>query len=105
VVEMLTDLGYQVLDASDGSSALEVLSKAELIDLLLSDVVLPGGMDGPTLADAAHRLRPDLRVLYMSGYTERATQHHDRQDRDIELLPKPFSIEDLARKVRQTLDG
>ncbi len=105
VVEMLTDLGYQVLDASDGSSALEVLSKVELIDLLLSDVVLPGGMDGPTLADAAHRLRPDLRVLYMSGYTEHATQHHGRQDRDIELLPKPFSIEDLARKVRQTLDG
>jgi FixJ family two-component response regulator len=72
--------------------------------LLLTDVVLPGRMDGPHLAKEARRINPDLKVIYMSGYTENAIVHHGRLDPGVDLLQKPFRRRDVAAKVRAALD-
>ena len=104
-VEALRERGYQVLSASDGASALALLADAPHIDLLLTDVVLPGGMNGRQLSDAVLRKRPGIKVLYMTGYTRNAIIHHGRLDPDIDLLTKPFTADALTRKVRRILDG
>ncbi|MDP6351891.1 MAG: response regulator [Alphaproteobacteria bacterium] len=75
------------------------------IDLLLTDLVLPGAMTGRDLAGEARHRQPVLKVLYMSGYTSNALLHHGRLDADAELLQKPFRKEDLARKLRSVLDS
>jgi two-component system NtrC family sensor kinase len=75
------------------------------VQLLFTDVVLPGGMNGRQLADEALRRRPDLKVLYATGYTRNAIIHQGRLDADVELLTKPFTHDLLTRKVRQILDG
>ena len=103
--EILEELGYSVLSACDGAAALEILSGGDHVDLLLTDVVMPGGLNGRQLADKAAGLRPDLRVLYMTGYTRNAIVHHGRLDADINMISKPFSFEELAAKVRQRLDA
>lgn len=104
-VEVLSELGYRVLPAEDGPSALAELEKAqEEIDLLFTDVVLPGGMTGADLADAVHARRPDLKVLFTSGYARDAIVHDGRLDAGIDLLPKPFTYADLAARVRALLD-
>jgi two-component system NtrC family sensor kinase len=72
---------------------------------LFTDVVLPEGMNGRELANEVHKRRPDLPVLFATGYTRNAIIHHGRLDADVELLVKPFTTEALARKVRQVLDG
>jgi two-component system NtrC family sensor kinase len=72
---------------------------------LLTDVVLPGGMNGRQLTDAVLKLRPAIRVLYMTGYTRNAIIHHGRLDPDIDLLTKPFTADALTRKVRRMLDA
>jgi PAS domain S-box-containing protein len=102
---ILQELGYHVLNASHGASALETLGRAEHIDLLLTDVVMPGGLNGRQLADKAVAKRPDLRVLYMTGYTRNAIDHHGRLDPGINMISKPFSFEDLAARVRERLDS
>ena len=102
---MLEDLGYAVIVASEGREALEILSTTPRVDLLLTDVVMSGGISGTALAEAAHRDRARLRVVYMSGYTRNAIVHHGRLDPGVELLAKPFNIEDLGRKLRAVLDG
>jgi CheY-like chemotaxis protein len=102
-VSSLRELGYAVLEARTGSDALTILDK-EAVDLLFTDVVLPDGMNGRTLADQARRLRPKLKVLFTTGYTRNAIVHHGRLDTGVSLLGKPFTFDDLARKVRQTLD-
>jgi CheY-like chemotaxis protein len=99
----LLALGYRVLEAPDGPRALEVLRVHDDIDLLFTDVVMPGGMNGAQLASAARELRPGLRVLYTSGYTENAILHHDRLDAGVQLLSKPYRSADLARKLREAL--
>ncbi len=99
----LQSFGYQVVVASDGPSAMAVLQQRSDIDLLFTDVVMPGGMDGRVLADAARRLRPALRVLYTSGYTENAIVHHGRLNNGAPLLGKPYRRSDLGRAVRQAL--
>ena len=91
--------------AADGASALRLLETEPGIGMLFTDVVLPGGMNGRQLADEVRRRRPDLKVLYATGYTRNAIIHHGRLDADVELLTKPFTAEALARKVRQILDG
>jgi signal transduction histidine kinase len=100
----LEELGYRLLDAADAKQALQVLGAAARIDLLFTDVVLPGGMSGRELADRIARERPALPVLFTTGYTRNAIIHHGRLDPDVNLLTKPYTQQDLARKIRQLLD-
>ncbi len=104
-VETLEEHGYRVLSAPDGPTALRMLDDAPPIDLLLTDVVLPNGMNGRQLSDEMLRRRPDIKVLFVTGYTRNAIIHHGRLDPDIDLLTKPFTADALTRKVRQILDG
>ncbi|MGK2898981.1 MAG: ATP-binding protein [Burkholderiaceae bacterium] len=99
----LRALGYRVLEAPSGADAMRIVEGDEPIDLLFTDVVMPGGMSGRKLADAARAVRPSLRVLYTSGYTENAIVHHGRLDPGVMLLPKPYRRADLARAVRTAL--
>ena len=100
----LRAMGYRVIEAASGADALRLIEQGEPIDLLFTDVVMPGGMSGRELADAALRLRPGLPVLYTSGYTENAIVHHGRLDAGVLLLPKPHRRADLARAVRTALE-
>jgi len=104
-IAMLGSLGYRNLESTTGAAALEQLESASEVDLLLTDVMLPGGMNGRVLATEVVRRAPGVRVLYMSGYTENAIAHHGRLDADAELLQKPFRRTDLARAVRKVLDN
>jgi CheY-like chemotaxis protein len=101
----LAALGYRVLSASSGLDALEIIQRSPEIDLLFTDVILPGGMNGPALAEAARKIRPALKVLFTSGYTENAIVHHGRLDQAVLLLNKPYRRADLARKVRAALNA
>jgi PAS domain S-box-containing protein len=104
-VEVLRELGYRVLEAHDGPSALRLLERQEgKVDLLFTDVVLPSGMTGAVLATEARALRPDLRVLFTTGYARNAIVHHGRLDPGVELITKPFAYADLAARVREMLD-
>ena len=103
-VALLKDLGYEVLDAANGESALAILEQGPSIDLLFTDVVLPGGMSGPLLAEQVKERRPETSVLFMSGYTDNAIVHQGRLDEGVELLNKPFPKAVLALKVRSVLD-
>ncbi|HEX6362371.1 MAG TPA: ATP-binding protein, partial [Albitalea sp.] len=106
-VSALEGFGYRVLAAPDGAAALRLLEDHphEPIALLFTDVVLPGGMTGRSLADAARTRRGGLPVLYASGYTRSAIVHDGRLDPDVRLLSKPYTLESLARGVRQAIDG
>ncbi len=104
-VEVLRELGYRVLEAHDGPSALRLLERQEgEVDLLFTDVVLPGGMTGAVVAREARELRPDLRVLFTTGYARNAIVHQGRLDPGVELITKPFAYADLAARVRDMLD-
>jgi signal transduction histidine kinase/ActR/RegA family two-component response regulator len=105
VQRMLEGLGYQVLAAPDGPRALSIIEQGYVIDLLLTDVVMPGGLTGKLLAEASVHRRPGLKVIFMSGYTENAIVHHGRLDPGVHLLKKPFRQRDLAEKLRTVLDG
>jgi len=99
----LRSLGYTVIEAIDGPSAMAVLEQRPDVQLLFTDIVMPGGMNGRALADAARRLRPGLPVLYTSGYTEDAIVHQGRLDEGALLLSKPYRRIDLDRAVRAAL--
>jgi len=101
--DQLKALGYEVRTASNGPEALSVLEQGAPVDVLLTDIVMPGGMNGKDLADAARAMREDLQVVFMSGYTENAIVHHGRLDPGVRLLSKPFRRQELARKVREAL--
>jgi PAS domain S-box-containing protein len=103
-VETLMELGYSVLQAPNGAAALEMLEQNPKIDLLFTDIVMPGGMNGRQLADAAVRRQPGLKVLFTTGYTRNAIVHHGRLDPGVEMIGKPFSFEELGNKVRALLD-
>ncbi len=104
-VEALGELGYRVLDAQDGSQALRILDAHREVALLLTDVGLPGGMNGRQLADEARRRRADLKVMFTSGYARNAIVHHGRLDAGVGLITKPFAYAELAAKVRHVLDA
>jgi PAS domain S-box-containing protein len=104
-VELLQQLGYRTLAASEAAPALRLVTDTPGISLLLADMVLPGGTNGAELARAVRRLRPGLPVLFMSGYTESAVIHNGRLDEGVRLLEKPFSTSALAVAVRRALDG
>lgn len=103
VVSQLELFGYQVHTAVDGPAALELIKQGIEVDLLFTDVVMPNGMSGRELADAAQQQRPGLRVLYTSGYTENSIVHHGRLDSGVLLLSKPYNRDELAQKIRQAL--
>jgi len=103
-VETLAELGYRVLAAPNGVAAIEILDGGQAVDLLFTDVVMPGGVNGRQLADEAARLRPGLKVLFTTGYTRNAIVHHGRLDAGVEMISKPFSFSALSAKVRALLD-
>jgi PAS domain S-box-containing protein len=104
-VVLLQGLGYDVLEAASAGSALELLETNSRANLLFTDIMLPGGMNGRDLAHDVRQRYPGIKVLYMSGYSENAAVHQDLLDCDAPLLAKPFRKADLARKLREVLDG
>ena len=98
----LDHLGYRVLEAEDATSALNLLSEHPQVALLFTDVGLPD-LNGRQLAEEARRRVPELRIVYTTGYTRNAIVHHGVLDKDVELLAKPFTIEELGRKLREVL--
>ncbi|MEX2503161.1 MAG: ATP-binding protein, partial [Trueperaceae bacterium] len=105
VAEQLAALGYRVEAARDGSEALAKLEAGAAVDLLFTDVVMPGGVGGKELADRARALRPELPILFTSGYSEDAIVHHGRLDPGVQLLAKPYRRAELARAVDRALHG
>ena len=104
-VEMVGDLGYSVLSAPDGASALRLLDSHREVSLLFTDVGLPGGMNGRQLAEQALRRQPQLKVLYTTGYARNAIINQGRLDPAVEVVFKPFTYSDLAIKIRHILEG
>jgi signal transduction histidine kinase/CheY-like chemotaxis protein len=102
-VASLNELGYTVLDSEDAADALSILRSRSDIALLFTDVVMPG-MNGRKLADEALKLRPEIKVLYTTGYTPNAVVHGGVLDSGVNFLSKPFTVEQLAGKVRNVLD-
>ena len=103
VVELLSGLGYAVLKASNAEQALAVVESDRHIDLLFTDMVMPGSLRSPEMVRRAVQIRPALKVLYTSGYTQNAIVHGGRLDPGVELLSKPYSRQQLAHKIRQVL--
>ncbi len=103
-VTYLSELGYRVLQAAEAQAALALFEDGEAIDLLFVDLVLPGTLDGQALALEANRRRPDLQVLYTSGYPRTTILGAGKLDEGARLLMKPYRREDLARAVRGMLD-
>ncbi|MEI9991308.1 MAG: CHASE3 domain-containing protein [Rhizomicrobium sp.] len=104
VVDILADLGYAVLKAESAEQGLAVIASGARVDLLFTDVVMPGPLNTREFARRAQELRPGLKVLYTSGYTQNAIVHNGRLDDDAHLLSKPYRKDDLARKIRGLLD-
>jgi CheY-like chemotaxis protein len=102
-VEQLEELGYHVIEAGDGQSALKVLSSTRPISLLITDVGLPGGINGRQLADAARTGRPDLEVLFITGYAENAVLNHGHLDAGMHVITKPFQMDTFARRVKELI--
>ena len=105
VTEVLEDLGYTAIEAADGLVGLKVLRSDARIDLLVTDVGLPGGMNGRQVADAARAVRPGLKVLFITGYAENAVLSHGHLDPGIHVLTKPFAIEALASRIKELIAG
>jgi len=104
VVETLSSLGYNVLQAENGEAALRLLRERPGIGLLLTDVVMPG-MNGRQLADAAHAIAARLKVLYMTGYSRNAIVHQGRLDPGVDLIQKPVAADQLGAMVRKLFDA
>jgi CheY-like chemotaxis protein len=104
-VGQIASLGYTVHAACDGPEALMLADAGLEFDLLFTDVVMPGGMNGRELAREMARRRPTLRVLFTSGYTENAIMHQGRLEPGVALLPKPYRKAALAQKLRDVLDA
>jgi PAS domain S-box-containing protein len=102
--EALQELGYNVVEAGEGAPALRVLNSDKKIDLLVTDVGLPGGMNGRQLADAARVARPNLKVLFITGYAENAVLNHGHLDRGMHVLTKPFQMDAFARRVKALIE-
>jgi signal transduction histidine kinase len=102
-VEILEELGYRVLEAGDGPTALKIFNSGQPIDLLVTDVGLPGGMNGRQLADALRVDRPDLRILFVTGYAENAVLNHGHLEHGMHVMTKPFLSDAFARRVKDLL--
>jgi len=104
VVSQLESLGYRTVSAATGAEALALVDQGVSVDLLFTDMILPGGIDGRQLAEQAAARRPSLRVLYTSGYAEHAIAGRSPLNPGIALLNKPYRTTELARRIRETLD-
>jgi CheY-like chemotaxis protein len=104
VVTQVRSLGYRTLSAANADEALRAIRSDPTIDLLFTDVIMPGSMNGRQLVEEVRKLRGEFKVLYTSGYTENAIVHHGRLDPGILLLAKPYRKADLARMIRLALD-
>jgi signal transduction histidine kinase/ActR/RegA family two-component response regulator len=104
-VEALREMGYEVLESTDAMEGVRLIVDRGGIDLLFTDVGLPGGVSGRTLADAARSARPGLRVLFTTGYTRNAIVHNDTLDREVHFIAKPFNLAALAAKIREVLEA
>jgi CheY-like chemotaxis protein len=104
-VDVLQDAGYRVLEAADGAAGLKMLRTDARIDLLITDVGLPGGMNGRQVADAGRALRPQLKVLFITGYAENAFVGNGHLEPGMQVITKPFAIDAFAHKVRAMIDG
>lgn len=102
--QMLSKLGYMVIDAGNGQEALDALAAANRVDLLFTDLVMPGGMSGFDLGEMAREIQPDIKVLYTSGYAEGAEIRFAAVETSGSRLGKPYSRQELAQAVRQALD-
>jgi signal transduction histidine kinase/CheY-like chemotaxis protein len=105
IVDVLSDLGYTVVEASDSRSGLRVLETQPRVDLMVSDVGLPGGMNGRQLADAARQRRPALKVLFITGYAEAAALDAGLLERGMQVMTKPFGMDALAARVQAMIEG
>lgn len=103
ITEVLEDAGYSTFEASDGPAALDFLRSNPGIALLITDLGLPGGLNGRQVADAARLVCVDLKVLFITGYAENAVIGHGHLEHDMQILTKPFTIESLVGKVRALL--
>jgi PAS domain S-box-containing protein len=103
-VELLNDLGYNALSAANAAGALEIIDRGHKIDLLFTDVVMPGGMNGRELADEATRRRPGLKILFTTGYTRNAIVHQGRLDPGLQMIGKPYTYQELGARIRALLD-
>jgi CheY-like chemotaxis protein len=103
VNEVLDELGYTVLQAEDGASGLQILESRQQVDLLITDVGLPGGMNGRQLADAARVTRPNLRILFITGYAENAVMGEGNLKPGMHILTKPFSLEALGQRINEII--
>ena len=103
VMTQISRFGYHTLAASNAAEGLAIINGAEPVDLLFTDVIIPGGMNGRQFATEALKRRPGLKLLYTSGYTDNAIVHHGRLEADVLLLPKPYLSSDLARMIRTAL--
>jgi CheY-like chemotaxis protein len=105
ISEVLVEAGYRVLEATDGPSGLRILQSAARIDLLITDVGLPGGVNGRQIADAARTTRPDLKVLFITGYAENAVVGNGHLEAGMAIMTKPFAIASLAARAREIIEG
>ena len=105
IAEVLADAGYSAIEASDGPAGLRVLQSSAKVDLLITDVGLPGGMNGRQVADAARTLRPDLKVLFITGYAENAVVGNGQLEKGMHVIAKPFEMERLAYKIREMIQS
>jgi len=105
VAEVLAELGYAVIEAPDGPAGLKVLDSNARIDLLITDVGLPGGMNGRQVADAARVGRPDLKVLFITGYAENAVIGKGRLAEGMYVVTKPFQMDMLAHRIREIIEA
>ncbi|MDE2376915.1 PAS domain S-box protein [Bradyrhizobium sp.] len=105
VLAQLRSLGYVTLEAADAAEAMAIVASGKPFDLLFTDVIMPGRMNGRQLADELQKTRPGLKVVYTSGYTENAIIHHGRLDSGVLLLAKPYRKSELAKILRKALDG
>ena len=106
MVAQLQTLGYRTLVAANAGEALKIVDAGAEFDVLFTDVIMPGTMNGRQLAEEINKRRPGLKVLFTSGYTENAIVHHGRLDPGVLLLAKPYRKSDLARMIRRALgDG
>src|ERR1700739_1526002 len=105
ITDVLEELGYAAIEAADTTSGLKVLQSDVRIDLLITDVGLPGGMNGRQLADAARARRPGLKVLFITGYAENAAVSNGHLETGMPVVSKPCPIEKLARCIRSIIEG
>jgi CheY-like chemotaxis protein len=105
ISDVLVENGYKVLTAQNGPKALNHLQSDRVIDLLITDVGLPGGMNGRQLADEAHKHRPNLKVLFITGFADNAAVGHGHLEAGMEVMSKPFEIIRLAEKVKGLIDS